>query len=136
MNRMKNITKAKILLSSSFKTLIVQIAASLCGAFMPLPIAYCTSIVLCVILGLWLLGECDLYAVISSFFLTAISSVAFFFIKTMVTFITSAVANDQFLATGNVFEFAWYLFAVPAMASGYWGAILVWCQEVGKEEKG
>ena len=68
MNRMKNLTKAKILLSSSFKTLIVQIAASLCGAFMPLPVAYCTSIVLCVVLGLWLLGECDFYAVISSFF--------------------------------------------------------------------
>ena len=70
-----------------------------------------------------------------AFFLTAISSVAFFFIKTIVTFIVSAVANDKFLATENVFEFAWYLFAVPAMASGYWGAIFVWCQEVGEGEE-
>lgn len=136
MNKMKNLTKAKILLSSSFKTLIIQIAASLCGAFMPLPVAYCTSIVLCVILGLWLLGECDFYAVVSSFFMTAIGSVAFFFIKTMFTFIASAVANEQFLAVESVFEFVWYLFAVPAMASGYWGSILVWCKEVGKSENG
>ena len=117
--------KKKIIISSAIKTILVQFVSALSGIFLPLPAAYCTSIILCVFLGLWLFGEFDSINLFVCIILTAIGAVAIFGLKALCLLVAGALLTGRDVPWLESFtDFHFLLFSVPLLSGGYWAVLL------------